>query len=277
MKARFKGWTASRYIFAAVAALILLTPLVWAVSASLHSNSTIFSLPFDWIPKPPHPENYTGGLKTVDFGVLVMNSLIIGIAIAVGSVILGLMSGYALAKRRFFGRDILFWSIVATLLIPFPAIMVGVFILARWMGITNSYAGVIIPGILTGQVVFFMRQYLQGIPDELIESARVDGASEWRILWRIVLPLAWPVMISMGILTFVGSWNNLLWPLIVIQSDSLFTIPLGLTRLKSQYSTDYVSTLAVSVIAIIPVVILYLIGRKKLLDSIIVSGGAVKG
>jgi ABC-type glycerol-3-phosphate transport system permease component len=277
MKARVLGWGTLRYVLAGAAAIVLLTPLVWAVSASLHTNGTIFSLPFDWLPKPPHPENYTNGLKTVDFGVLVLNSLIIGVAIAVGSVVLGLMSGYALAKRRFFGRDILFWSIVATLLIPFPAIMVGVFILARWMNITNSYAGVIIPGLLTGQVVFFMRQYLQGIPDELIESARVDGAGEWRILWRIVLPLSWPVMISMGILTFVGSWNNLLWPLIVIQSDSLFTIPLGLTRLKSQYSTDYVSTLAVSVIAIIPVVILYLIGRKKLLDSIIVSGGAVKG
>lgn len=277
MKARLQGWVALRYILAAVGAVVLLLPLVWAVSASLHDNSTIFSLPFNWLPQPAHPENYTGGLKTVDFGVLVINSLLIGVVIAVGSVVLGLMSGYALAKRRFFGRDILFWSIVATLLIPFPAIMVGVFILARWMNITNSYAGVIIPGILTGQVVFFMRQYLQGIPDELIESARVDGAGEWRILWRIVLPLAWPVMISMGILTFVGSWNNLLWPLIVIQSDSLYTIPLGLTRLKSQYSTDYVSTLAVSVIAIIPVVILYLIGRKKLLDSIVVSGGAVKG
>lgn len=271
------GWAATRYVIAIVAVAGALTPLAWAISASLQSNDTIFAVPFKWIPSPFQADNYTRGLATVDFGLLVFNSLVIGVIIAVGGVVLGLMAGYALAKRRFFGRNFMFWAIVATLLIPFPSIMIGVFVLAKWFGITDSYAGVIIPGILTGQLVFYMRQFLQGIPDEILESARTEGAGEWRILWQIVVPLAWPVMISMGILTFVGSWNNLLWPLIVIQSDSLYTIPLGLTRLKAQYSVDYVSTLAVSVTAIIPVVILYLIGRKKLLDSIIVSGGAVKG
>lgn len=262
---------------AALCALVLMVPLVWALSGSFHTNADLFANPFNWLPIPPHAENYVTSWRRVNFSRLVLNSFFVGVVVSTCGVLLGLMSGYALAKRKFFGRNFMFWAIVATLLIPFPAIMVGVFLVAKSFGITNSYAGLIIPGILTGNIVFFMRQFLQGVPDDLIESARVDGAGEWRILWQIVMPLAWPVIISMGILTFVGSWNNLLWPLIVVNDKSLFTIPLGISELKSQYFVDYASTLAMSLLSIVPVIIVFLITRRRILDSIIVSGGAVKG
>lgn len=262
---------------AALCAVVLMVPLVWALSGSFHTNADLFANPFNWLPIPPHAQNYVTSWQRVNFSRLVLNSFFVGVVVSTCGVLLGLMSGYALAKRKFFGRNFMFWAIVATLLIPFPAIMVGVFLVAKSFGITNSYAGLIIPGILTGNIVFFMRQFLQGVPDDLIESARVDGAGEWRILWQIVMPLAWPVIISMGILTFVGSWNNLLWPLIVVNDKSLFTIPLGISELKSQYFVDYASTLAMSLLSIVPVIIVFLITRRRILDSIIVSGGAVKG
>lgn len=277
MLLRRSAWTIARYALISIAAVLMLIPLAWALSGSFHSNASIFASPFAWLPSPPQLQNYGDSLARVNFGTLLFNSFFIGFVIAIGSVVFGLMAGYALAKRTFIGRNVIFWGVVATLLIPFPSIMIGVFIIATRLGITDSYAGVILPGILTGQVVFFMRQFLQGIPDELLESARIDGANEWKILWQIVVPMAWPVMISMGILTFVGSWNNLLWPLIVIQRTALYTIPLGLTSLQSEYSTNYVGILAVSVIAIVPVVLLYLMGRRRLLDSVMVSGGALKG
>ncbi len=266
-----------RYGLAALLAVLLLVPLVWAVSGSLHTNSGLFSSPYQWIPHKPQFKNYSSAWNAISFGRELVNSFVVGFIIAVVGVALGQMAGYALAKRRFLGRDVIFWSIVATLMIPFPSIMVGVFIIAKDMGITNSYLGLIVPGLLTGQIIFFMRQYLQGVPDELLESGRIDGASEWQIYFRIVVPLSWPVMVSMGILTFVGSWNNLLWPLIVVQTQSLYTVPLGLTQFSSQYFTNYTAVLAMSVVAIIPVIILFLVARRRLLDSIMVSGGALKG
>jgi ABC-type glycerol-3-phosphate transport system permease component len=237
----------------------------------------LFQQPFKWIPRPAKFSNYKEVWTTTSFPRQVLNSFIVGAVIAVGGVMLAQMAGYALAKKRFWGRDLIFWSIVATMMIPFPAIMVGVFIIAKDLGILNTYLGLIVPGLMTGQVVFFMRQYMVFMPDELLSSARVDGASEWQVYWHIVFPLSWPVMASMGILTFVDSWNNLLWPLIVVQSRDLYTIPLGLAQYSSKYFTNYVGILAMSVLAIIPVIVLFLFARRRLLDAIMVSGGAMKG
>lgn len=206
-----------------------------------------------------------------------LNSFGIALVLATFGVFLGLMAGYALGKGKFLGRDFVFWAIVSTLLLPFPAILIPVFVLATKLHIVNTYLGVIIPGLLTAQVVFFMRQYVQGIPDELIESAHVDGASELKVYLRVVMPLCWPVFASMGVLVFVGSWNNLLWPLVVINSQNLYTVPLGLTHFSSEYFTNYVGILAMSVVGALPVLFVFLFLRKRILDSVMVSGGAVKG
>jgi ABC-type glycerol-3-phosphate transport system permease component len=267
----------TRYLAAFVLAAILMLPLLYALSGALHTNAALFQQPFQWIPRPAKFGNYRDVWTTTSFPRQVLNSFIVGAVIAVGGVMLAQMAGYALAKKRFWGRDLIFWSIVATMMIPFPAIMVGVFILAKDLHILNTYLGLIVPGLMTGQVVFFMRQYMIFMPDELLQSARVDGASEWQVYWHIVFPLSWPVMASMGILTFVDSWNNLLWPLIVVQSQDLYTIPLGLAQYSSKYFTNYVGILAMSVLAIIPVIALFLFARKRLLDAIMVSGGAMKG
>lgn len=274
---RVGALVAIRYAAAILFAILILIPLAWAVSGSLHTNESLFSIPFQWIPTPPHFENFVHAWQSGNFGRQLFNSFIIGFVISVVGVGLGQMAGYALAKMRFLGRDFIFWAIISTLTLPFPAIMVPVFVVARYLGIVNSYLGVIVPGLITAQIVFFMRQYLLAVPQEVLDSARVDGASEFGIYWRIVMPMAWPVTAAMGILTFVGSWNNLLWPLIVIESPQLFTLPIGLTQFSSEYFTNYVDVLALSLVAIVPVIILFLVVRRRLLDAIMVSGGALTG
>jgi ABC-type glycerol-3-phosphate transport system permease component len=275
--ARVRAMAGFRYLVAIVLALALLIPLLWALSGALHTNANLFAVPFAWIPSPIEWANFARAWQSGDFGRQTLNSFLIAFVISVVGVGLGQMAGYALAKFRFLGRDLIFWSIISTLTLPFPAIMVPVFIVAKDLGLVNSYLGVIVPGLITAQIVFFMRQYLIGIPQEVLDAARVDGASDLGIYWRIVMPMAWPVTAAMGILTFVGSWNNLLWPLIVIQSAQLFTLPLGLTQFSSQYFTNYVDVLALSLVSIVPVIILFLIVRRRLLDAIMVGGGSVTG
>ena len=258
-------------------ALIVLVPLLWDISGSLHSNGNLFSNPFQWVPPRLEFGNYPNAWRAIPFGRELLNSFGIASVLAIFGVGLGHMAGYAMGKFRFLGRDVIFWCIVATMLVPFPAIMVPVFVITKMFGLVNTYLGVIVPGLMTAQVVFFMRQYLLGIPDELLESGRVDGASEWRLYVAVVLPMSWPVMVAMGILTFVGSWNNLLWPLIVIESQRLFTVPLGLTQFQSQFFTNYVDILCMALIAMVPVTALFLVGRRRLFDSIMVNGGALVG
>lgn len=264
------------YAVLVVVSICFLIPLVWGLSASVHANSNLFSDPFSWI--PPHIEwsNYSSAWKSGSFGRYVFNSFFIAIIITLGTVIFGQMAGYGLAKFKFTGRNIVFTSILSTLLVPFPAIMVPVFMLTRQIGWVNTYEGVIIPGILTPAAVFLMRQYMLAIPDEVLWSARVDGAGEWKIYWKIVLPLTGPIITAVGVLTFVGSWNNLLWPMVVLSKNSLFTIPLGLETFNQEYFTNYVALVAMSMISIIPVLVLFLIVRKRLINSIMVSGGSLK-
>jgi ABC-type glycerol-3-phosphate transport system permease component len=252
-------------------------PIVWAVSASLHTNNNIYIEPFTWIPNPAHFSNYKDAWNQTNFGAAMLKSLGIALFISVASVAFGLMAAYGLAKFRFPGRRVIFAATVAVLLVPFPSIMVPVFIMTRELGLVDSYAGVIIPGVLSPLGVFLMRQYLLGLPDEMMQAARVDGAGEFGIFWRVIVPLSWPVIAAVGVLTFVASWNNLLWPLIVLDSQSLFTVPLALEQFNSTNSTDYVGMVAMSVVAVIPVVALFIAARRRLIDSIMLSGGGLAG
>lgn len=262
-----------RVIFLCSVAVLTCVPLLWALSGSFQTNASLAAIPFSWVPPEPQPLNFVDAVTVGNSGRAILNSLLVALVIASLGVVIAQMAGYVLAKHRFLGRDLVFWSIVSTMLIPFPAIMVPVFIIARALGLVDNLAGLIIPGLITASTVFFMRQYMQGLPDELLESARVDGAGEWTTYWRIVFPLTWPVVISMALLTFVGSWNNFLWPLVVIQSSDNMTIPLAMNAFKGQYFNNNVVMLAMSVLATVPVLILFLIGRRRILDSVMVSGG----
>ena len=262
-------------ILLVLAAAVALIPVIWTVLSSLKSNDTIFAVPMRWLPDSLHWNNYIDAFEVAPFGRYFLNSAIVAAAVTATTVFFGAMAGYGFSKFRFPGRDLVFGLILVTFMIPFPVIMIPLFVLVRNFGWVNTYWGLIIPGALTGFAVFMMRQFIQAIPSELIDAARIDGAGELRIFLTMVLPLARPALATLGILTFLESWNNLLWPLIVIQSDEMETIPLGLTKFSTLYSSNYVQMLAMAVIASLPVLVVFVIGRRQIINSLMLSG--IKG
>ena len=258
-----------------LAAIVTVIPVVWTVLSSLKSNDTIFAVPMQWLPDALHWNNYSEAFEVAPFGRYFLNSAIVAASVTATTVFFGAMAGYGFSKFRFPGRDIVFGLILVTFMIPFPVIMIPLFVLVRNFGWVNTYWGLIIPGALTGFAVFMMRQFIQAIPGELFDAARIDGAGELRIFLTMVLPLARPALATLGILTFLESWNNLLWPLIIIQSDEMETIPLGLTKFSTLYSSNYAQMLAMAVIASVPVLVVFIIGRRQIINSLMLGG--IKG
>jgi ABC-type glycerol-3-phosphate transport system permease component len=259
----------------ALVAVVTVVPVVWTVLSSLKSNETIFAVPMRWLPTTMHWHNYVDAFDVAPFGRYFLNSTIVAVSVTSTTVFVGAMAGYGFSKFRFPGRNLAFGLILSTFMIPFPVIMIPLFALVRNFGWVNSFWGLIVPGALTGFAVFMMRQFIQAIPNELFDAARTDGAGEVRIFLTVVLPLARPALATLGILTFLDSWNNQLWPLIVIQTDHMETIPLGLTKFSTRYSTNYAQMLAMSVIASLPVLIVFLLGRRHIINSLMMSG--IKG
>jgi len=258
-----------------LAAIVTVIPVIWTLLSSLKSNDTIFAIPMRWLPDALHWSNYSEAFEVAPFGRYFLNSAIVAASVTATTVFFGAMAGYGFSKFRFPGRDVVFGLILVTFMIPFPVIMIPLFVLVRNFGWVNTYWGLIIPGALTGFAVFMMRQFIQAIPGELFDAARIDGAGELRIFLTMVLPLARPALATLGILTFLESWNNLLWPLIVIQSEDMETIPLGLTKFSTLYSTNYTQMLAMAVIASLPVLVVFIVGRRQIINSLMLSG--IKG
>jgi multiple sugar transport system permease protein len=271
----FRSAQLTTQILLALAAAVTLIPVTWTVLSSLKSNDTIFAIPMQRLPDSLHWNNYSEAFEVAPFARYFLNSAIVAASVTATTVFFGAMAGYGFSKFRFPGRDLVFGLILVTFMIPFPVIMIPLFVLVRNFGWVNTYWGLIIPGALTGFAVFMMRQFIQAIPSELIDAARIDGAGELRIFLTMVLPLARPALATLGILTFLESWNNLLWPLIVIQSDEMETIPLGLTKFSTLYSSNYVQMLAMAVIASLPVLVVFVIGRRQIINSLMLSG--IKG
>ena len=259
-------------VLLALAAAVALIPVIWTVLSSLKTNDNIFAVPVQWLPTALHWNNYVNAFSGAPFGRYFLNSTILAGSVTATTIFFGAMAGYGFSKFRFPGRNLVFGLILSTFMIPFPVIMIPLFVLVRNFGWVNTYWGLIIPGALTGFAVFMMRQFIQALPDELFDAARIDGAREFRIFLTLVLPLARPALATLGILTFMDSWNNLLWPLIVIQSDDMDTIPLGLTKFSTLYSTNYVQMLAMAVIASLPVLVVFTIGRRQIINSLMLSG-----
>jgi multiple sugar transport system permease protein len=222
-------------------------------------------------PHSVHWNNYPDAFTAAPFGRYFLNSMVVAVAVTASTVLFSAMAGYGFSKFRFVGRDLLFGLILSTLMIPFPVIMIPLFVLVRTLGWLDSYAGLIVPSALSAFAVFMMPQFIQALPNEIFDAARIDGAGEFRIFLTIVLPLVRPALSTLAALTFVGSWNNFLWPLVVIQSDDMQTIPLGLTRFSTLYSTNYVQLLAMAVIASAPVLLVFIVGQRHIIQSLLMS------
>ena len=256
-------------------ALIVFIPLLWMALSSFKSVDEVLTPVVRWLPSQWHLSNYSQVFSDNQFGVYFKNSVIVSFSVTVMNLLVSSLAGYGLAKFKFPGRTLLLLFFLAILMIPFQVIMSPVYIVVREFGWINTYWGLIIPAGVSAFGVFFMRQTISTLPDELFEAARLDGAGELLIYIRILLPLSSPSLAALGVLTFLGSWNNLLWPLLVVQSDSLKTLPLGLAQMATgQYGVQYNLLMTGAVISSIPVMLVFLATRSYFVRGIAV--GAIK-
>jgi multiple sugar transport system permease protein len=261
----------------AVVAVVPLFPLYWMAIASLKTPEELQSTSPAWLPHDPSLTAYRQVFDLLPFGHAFLNSTIIAGGSAIAILVTSVMAGFVFAKYRFRGRDALFYLVIGTMFLPPIVMLVPLYSLVQTLGLTNSYAGVMLPNLANAFGIFLMRQFIAGVPDELIDAARVDGASEWRILWRIVTPLLAPALATLGVFAIVYQWNSLLWPLTVLQSNEKFTVVLTLNRLVSYTSSvAYQNVLmAGACISILPTLVLFLLLQRSFVRGIAQTG--IKG
>lgn len=268
-----------KYLFAGGAWIILiiltfifLMPILWVIGSSFKSTGELFSWPPSFIGKNPTFSNYQRALEEGHFGIYFFNTVFTSLVATFLTIVVNVMSGYAFAKYRFKGDKILFGVVLATLMIPLEVIMIPIFKVIVATNLYNSLWGLIIPAVASPTAVFLVRQYYVGIPDAYMEAARIDGASEGSILMRIMLPLARPVISVLCIFSFMWRWNDYLWPKLVINSKERYTIQLALANYSGEYSVDWNSLLAMSVISMIPVIIVFVTLQSYIIGGMTAGG-----
>jgi multiple sugar transport system permease protein len=253
-------------------AFVMIFPFLWTVSASLKSNDAVLATPPSLIPSPVHWDNYSAVFQALPMTRFFVNSVIVAFATTGLQLLTCSMAAYAFARMRFRGRDLLFLVYLITLMVPTQVTMVPLFILMRVLGLTNSYAGLILPGVTSAFGVFLLRQFFLTIPRDLEEAAFLDGASHWTVFWRVVLPLSKPGLAALTIFAFMSSWNSFLWPLLITTDQQLMTLPLGLSTLQGQYTTVWNQLMAGTVISIVPIIVVYLLAQRHFVEGMTLSG-----
>lgn len=277
-KIRTKALNALVWAFLIIAVMYILAPLVFMFTASVMPASDIMKMPYRWIPRGFYWQNYWQGIRGNDGSFIylrnILNSLIVASTVTVTTVFLSALTGYGLAKFHFKGRYVVFMMILATMMIPFEVIMIPLYLIITKLGIQNSYAGLITPFLVTAFGIFLMRQYYITFPNEILDAARIDGASEPRIFGKIILPNSVPALATLAVLTFKSQWDNLLWPLLVAQSEEMKTIPLYIVRFTAEKHTDEGAMMAVAAIASIPILILFFtLSRYFISGAVVYSAG----
>jgi ABC-type glycerol-3-phosphate transport system permease component len=254
------------------AVAISLLPYFWMVSSSLKTIDNMFRVPIQWIPDPVNWRSYIVAWNAQDFTRYFLNSGFVAVAITLGNLLLCSLAGYSLAKFRYFGRGLLFILILSTMMLPLEVTMVPLFLIIKRLDWANTYQGLIVPFLVDGFGVFLMRQYMLGIPKDLIDSARIDGASELRIFWQIVLPLCKPALVALGVFTFREAWDMYIWPLIIVSKDSLRTLPLAISLFMSSYGTAWDQLMAIAVLGTLPMIVLFFFLQRAFIQGIAVTG-----
>lgn len=278
MNARGKRWMSDAvaaggvHFLLAIAAAATLMPFFWMISTSFKNGGGLFTYPPTWIPRAPTLQWYAQLVREVNFLVHFRNSVFVSVAITVLSLFVNSMAGYAFAKHRFRHRDKIFSFLLATMMVPGQLTMIPVFLLLKKMGFLNSFLGLIVPVCANVFGIFLIRQFMMSIPNDLIESARIDGCSEFRIYWSVVLPLCKPVLATLSIFTFIGSWNDFLWPLIVMVREDGYTLPVALANLNGQHPTDFGLLMAAATVVVLPVLVVFLAAQKYVIRGIATTG-----
>ena len=261
------------YVLLSVAVLVVATPFIWMILGSFKTTSELRQSPPTWLPENPTLDNYTQLFARLDFGTYFFNSTVVAVVVTAGNLLFCSMLGYALAMLEFRGKRLLFVLVVATLLIPGVVTFVPLFVLVANAGLVDTLPGLMLPFLAAPFGVFLMRQFILGLPRDLLDAGRVDGAGELRIFWRIILPLCGPALATLGILTFLGSWNNFLWPLVVAQTENTYTLPVALALYsKGQNATNYGLLMAGATVVVMPMLLVFLAFQRRVIEGIATTG-----
>ncbi len=271
--ARGARWVVNGLLIAGAA--FALFPLLWMLSVSFMQPGEASHYPPPLLPSHATLANYRDLFGRAGMGHYLFNSLLVATAVTFLSLAFNLSAGYAFAKLQFAGRERLFQLLLAALIIPVQVAMIPLFLLMKWLHLVNSYGGVVVPALATVFGIYLVRQYARSIPDDLLEAARIDGAGEWYIFLRIVLPLLKPIVITLAIFTFLASWNDFMWPLIVLSDQGWQTAPVALAGLSREHVQDNELMMAGAVVTVVPVLVLFLVLQRYYIQGLLL--GSVKG
>jgi multiple sugar transport system permease protein len=261
------------YLVLTAALVLVIAPFVWMVLGSFKSEGEIQRVPPTWWPEAATLDNYTQLFARLNFATYFTNSVIVAVAVTAGNLLFCSMLGYALAMLEFPGKRVLLLVVLGTLMIPGVVTFVPLFVIVANAGLIDSLPGLILPFLVTPFGVFLMRQFISGLPPDLLDAGRVDGAGELGIFGRIILPLCGPALATLGILTFLGSWNNFLWPLVVAQTEDHYTLPVALALYSTgQNNTQYGLLLAGACVVVLPLLVVFLLFQRHFVEGIATTG-----
>jgi multiple sugar transport system permease protein len=270
---RWERW--GFFAFLCVSLSLTLFPFVWMVSTSFKSPGEIFTQTPTFIPTQPTLDNFRNLLNSANLGSSFFNSLVFAFGMTLLSVFFNAMAAYGFAKLSFPGREKLFALLLLTIMVPGQVTMMPVFLILKTLGLLNTFTGLIVPGIASVFGIFMLRQFMREVPEEILEAARIDGCSEFRIFFSIMLPLCRPILATLAIFSFIGAWNEFFWPLIIMLREDMQTLPVALANLNGQFNTDWGLLMAGSVLVVVPVIIVFLTAQKHYIKGI--AAGGVKG
>ena len=256
-------------------AVIALVPFVWMISTSLKSRGALMSIPIEWIPAEPTLDAYGEVFSRFPFLKTIGNSLFITCSFTLLTIVSASMAAFAFAKIRFRGSRLVLGLYLATMMIPTQVTMIPLFVVMNKLGLIDSYASVILPGIFKPFAVFMLVQQMRAIPNDFLDAARIDGAGIFQVYRRIALPMCAPTIATLAVTTFMESWNDYLWPLLMLTDRNKMTLPIALSTLNGQYNTEYNVLMAGSLISMIPIVIIYLCAQKQFKNGLMAGG--IKG
>ena len=263
------------YIIAGGIGMMIALPLYWMIITSIKTQTAIFTYPIEWFPSEITFENFVDLFARFPFGKVLLNSAIVSVSYAVVSIITCSMAAFAFAKIPFRGSEVLLKIYLATLMIPFQSTLIPLFMMFNSAGLSNTYMSVIIPSLFRVFGIFLLVQHMRTIPDDYIDAARIDGASYFTILYKVILPLSVPVIAGYAVITFMDSWNDYLWPLVMLTKPDMMTVPVALGMVNGQFERNFGVQMAGSLISILPVILIYLFAQSKFKDGL--SLGGIKG
>jgi multiple sugar transport system permease protein len=264
-----------RHLFLMPLAALMLLPLYWMLLTSLQTLPEARHFPPHLLPTSITWENYPNALNAAPFGRFFANSLIVTGSAVIGNLVFCSLAGYAFARLRFPGREVLFVAMLATLMVPFQVVMIPTFLIIQKLSLADSLTALALPNLVTPFGIFLLRQFFRTLPVELEEAARIDGCSRLGVLWRVVLPLSGPALATVAVVTFLWTWNDFLWPLIVITSTDHNTVQLGLANFQGAHTTNWTLLMAGNVMSLAPMLIVFVVAQRFFVRSIAASG--IKG